>query len=767
MTNSVALTASNFTLSTAQAPEGNRNNISEGESKTSSCSKKRLRSSGEAENTGLKFVPRKRKVEVVSLAGVKACFMKDSFLEMLFKLDNEINLCSFDPDEDLDLDDIDDSLKTIKKKTFTELCFRTNGVASRWMLNSMSLIEEKRLKVDFEKGLALILKDSSKLSLEEMDGYISSKNKDLFQRLKLELSEAVLEVNNFRLSLLDEQLIVVKEVGKLLIEALRDESKIPHLIDLCSKEYIEQNPSSNQRRKYLKYELLFVFLDYIALDAFQIKYFEPFNIVFPKISLQQAPITVKQLKFVSRAMTEVDLSRFRNLRELSLSRTYYFPSEKFNAISNKKALQNLELLEVDVKGFDFSEMTNLERLKVVPRDSLSPLQFNNLPNQDLIKEITLTGVEGVDVDFSKGTLCLGINYLSIKDFNFSKFTKLESLTSDYGLTLVQFNQIPNKEMLKEIKFHGVDVTGFDFSKCIGLEVLDLNKVRGLIATQFNAIPNKASIKKLCLNGLDAWDFEFFEFVNLEYLDLSDSKGVLAWQFNLLPNKGKITELYLRDVCCLNFEFSGFFDLRVLDLDFLGDEDEDVQEDILSLHQANIVQQFSEVSKWNIEVLTLKVRSFVGFNFTYLAKIKSLSLNGQSLTAEQFTSIPKEFIEILDVSEMDVTGFNFSGFPKLRNLNLKESQGFTSGQLRSISNKKRIRHFNLNEVGVWNFNFRGFTGLKSLYLEDAEGLDVDVAETIPNRENIEGLDLDYLYESESEESEDYSSEESDVSSDSDD
>ena len=49
MTNSVALTASNFTLSTAQAPEGNRNNISEGESKTSSCSKKRLRSSGEAD----------------------------------------------------------------------------------------------------------------------------------------------------------------------------------------------------------------------------------------------------------------------------------------------------------------------------------------------------------------------------------------------------------------------------------------------------------------------------------------------------------------------------------------------------------------------------------------------------------------------------------------------------------------------------------------------------------------------------------------------
>jgi hypothetical protein len=352
----------------------------------------------------------------------------------------------------------------------------------------------------------------------------------------------------------NEQLPESIDIAERLINSLKDEGQIPELINFCSED-----PSRVQS--------LFSIVHYLGLDNFQNKYLEPFNKVFSGISLDQAPITIRQLDLSEQKIGNINFSKFEFLKTLDLTHAKGLTATQFNTIplEAKASIEDLNLNYVDVTNFDFSGFTNLKTLNFCGGISyhhqqkyLTHYQFNAIPSQ------ARASIEALD-----------LSWMYVTNFDFSEFTHLKTLVLECtsSLTAAQFNAIPSeaKASIENLHLSGAltNVTGFGFSEFTNLKTLDLSCIQGLTAAQFNAIPlqAKVSIETLNLNDIDVTNFDFSGFTNLKTLDLSCIQGLTAAQFNTISQQAKasIETLNLNDIDVTNFDFSGFTNLKTLDL----------------------------------------------------------------------------------------------------------------------------------------------------------------------------------------------------------
>jgi hypothetical protein len=282
------------------------------------------------------------------------------------------------------------------------------------------------------------------------------------------------------------------DVAERLIKSLKDESCVLELIQFCS------NDSS-------KVQSLFAIMHYLGLDAFQSRYLEPFQKVFPNISLSQFPKTINYLYHdyylhlvqLRGKAHEIELSKFECLKSLRLANFTNSIAVQFNAIPNKKLIETLVLRGANVMDLDLSGLERLSVLEITDVEGLIPKQFNAIPNKFCIEGLILCSIDVTDFEF--------VDFINLE------FLKLSGVE---GLTAAQFNAIPNKGIIKRLFLGDVNVAGFDFSKFENLRVLDLNGAKGLTATQFNSIPNKASIEGIGLEKINVKGFSLLGLTNL-------------------------------------------------------------------------------------------------------------------------------------------------------------------------------------------------------------------------------------------------------------
>jgi hypothetical protein len=315
----------------------------------------------------------------------------------------------------------------------------------------------------------------------------------------------------------NQQLPESIEIAERLIESLKDKEKVAELITFCS-----ETPSRVQS--------LFSIVHYLGLDNHQDEHLEPFNKVFPGISLDEAPKTIRQLDLSGQNIESINFSGFIHLKILNLNGGKNLTAAKFNSIpaSAKASIEILDLTRVDVKYFNFSEFINLKSLDLSIVQNLTDDQFNAIPTEAKasIEYIYLVGV-------------------NVTGFDFSGFINLKTLYlgNVQGLTVDQFNEISpqTKASLETLDLKLMYVTGFDFSGFTNLKSLDLSIVRNLTADQFNAIPTeaKASIGDLYLTCVNVTGFDFSGFINLKTLYLDNAKDLTDEQLNTIPNKASI------------------------------------------------------------------------------------------------------------------------------------------------------------------------------------------------------------------------------------
>jgi uncharacterized protein YjbI with pentapeptide repeats len=531
-----------------------------------------------------------------------------------------------------------------------------------------------------------------------------------------------------------EQLPASIEIAEKLIESLKDKDKVSKLINFCSKD-----PS--------KVQSLFIILDYLGLDEFQKKSLEPFNKVFPNISLDQAPKTIKQLDLSSSNVGKVDFSKFEHLESLDLSCCNDLTAEQFNSIPNKASLITLNLEQINVQNFDLSGFTRLKSLILYGSKNLKAAQLSSISLE------AKASMEDLDLTF-----------ISLKNFKFSGFTGLKKISLSYteDLTAAQFNaiSIKAKASIESLDLSNTVVTDFDFSGFIALKKLTLKETKNLTSAQFNAIPleTKMSIEELNLGGyyIKNSDFDFSTFVNLKKIT-SDCR-LTAEQFNTLP-KGNLEEINFDHADLTDFDFSKLVKIKKITLFF-------------SEITATEFNKIPVEGKASLEELTLYKMDVTAFNFSGCIALKSLHLGrSKGLSAKQFNEIPnKKLIEDLSLSNVQIKDFDFSEFINLRDLYLMgfSEPSYLSSAVRALGfnysapfakefnaipseGRASIRNLYLGHEDnslfgssayrdVAGYDFSGFTGLESLILNSTKGLSAEQFNNIPNKNSIKDLNL---------------------------
>jgi hypothetical protein len=503
----------------------------------------------------------------------------------------------------------------------------------------------------------------------------------------------------------NNQFSEIIKVAKKLIEALKNENKVSELIGFCSI-------------RTSRVQSLFAIVYYLKENEFQDRHLEPFNKVFSKIPLEQAPATICSLSLSNDLTPGTYFSR-------------NFSAQRLGMISKeaKDSIKSLDLSRVRVDGFDFSGFTNLKDLNLSFSLGLTATQFNAIPQ---------------DVKDSIETLKLNCPI----GFDFSGFSGLKNLRIRHSnLTATQFNALPKqaKASIEILELAHMYIEDFDFSEFTGLKTFILDKTPNLTVTQFDSILNKEFIEYLNLEGVNVTDFNFSGFINLKGLNLKCARNLTAVQFNAIPSDVKLSieSLYLGGINTAGFDFSGFINLKSLSCDRS-----------LLVAQLNSVE-FNAIPQASIEVLNLSGRvvgmDFTNFNFSGFTKLKILNLSkARGLSAEQFNAIPqnvKASIESIYLDYVNCTGFDFSGLINLKILNLSLSRGLTAAQFNAIPQevKASISFLDLSLVNVAGFNFSEFTGLKTLKLDVVQGLTATQFNVIPQevKGSIESLNLSYV------------------------
>jgi hypothetical protein len=549
--------------------------------------------------------------------------------------------------------------------SFEFLCEKVNTVACRQLFFSQKKVIEKKHKDDFKKKLDSIVERPVKLSLEETTAFTlkSLSEIETLNKLDLEGLFSFISLNSTK------QMRAVEEVLSRLIEALKDESKVSQLIAFCLNEYeilFSRYPSEpSTSGVYFRFQLLFVMFDYLGLDEFQKKYFEPFNRVFPMIPLNQAPETIQSLVLKESDLGSMGLSAFRYLRELISVNSIKESDCLLKSVQNKLSLNVLRIKEERFFNIDFTGFTNIQDLCLA--DSSTSFHYKiwesvkTIPEKSKVKELSLNSFNMAGFNFFDfpGLEVLklsNLSHLSAELFNNIPLRK-EVFISLNGRTIASGDTeiiippvICNRRNIERLVLTTIYITGFSFSNFVGLKNLTLNAIRGIKGSHLNSIPEKEKLEHFRLSSCS------FQGEN----DFSDE------------------ELVADHLCKLS-AFSGFKGLRELELLDKGG---------FSCFKIEAVYFNAIPNKEFIEKLILERISVEYFNFSEFKGLRHLSLsNSKYLTSEQFNTIPnKGSIEFLDLTGVDVTGFDFSKLTGLKKVELRDVRGLTRDQFDSIPNK---------------------------------------------------------------------------------
>jgi hypothetical protein len=557
---------------------------------------------------------------------------------------------------------------------FRGICERVHSTACQQLLGIMRLTTEEALKIELAAKLTSIAQKGSKIDFEE----VSKLTREAIAEVDLKKESSLDEMKEYINSISPGQLQIVIEVLNLLIEALKDESKVSLLIDFCLNEYDILFPESvDAHTDLLKFQILFEIFEYLKLDSFQREHFEPFNEKFPAYPLPKWPRSIKQLNLDREASKEIDVSRFSKLEGIELSRCNReytscngdaFVQSFFDEIMNKEFITSIKFTSMNVGGLDFTKFNNLKKIVFVE------VYQNGFTAFDKLNKMSLEDLEIIDTD------CTGMKFSNLTNLRkLSISAKRGSICCSTSLFSDQFSSDGNNFMLNKLSLKYVDVNDLDFLNLTNLTELELLSVNRLKSGSFNTIPNQGVIERLSITDLDVSYLFFTGFTNLSYLDLSSSI-VTVEKFSTIPSKGLITTLKLKDVCVKYFDFSTFISLEHLD--------------IFKSTGLTALQFNSLPNKNLIVTLDLQSVNIAGFDFSRFKNLKFLYLGAsRGITAEQFNAIPQEAkasVETLCLSFLNIKDFDLSGFTNLKELKLSNVKGVTKRQFDAIPNRNFIK-----------------------------------------------------------------------------
>jgi hypothetical protein len=516
----------------------------------------------------------------------------------------------------------------------------------------------------------------------------------------------------------------------------------------------------------------------VVAGKFTPKTSEEFNTITDKLS-----VTHLDLNAIVD-ISALDLSGFTNLSALSLKGDYKplvfnasrLTANQFNNLPGtfKASLKHVLLENVDVTGFKFSGFSSLDSLSLRSITGKVEDSLNSIP-ADAKAKITYLALEDENItalDLSGFTSlkdlyvhCDNITALKLDGvgipvgIDFSKLTKLETLTGVKGLTVDQLKGIPEKAKasIEALDLSG-DVTGLDLTGFTGLKILNLTGAQGVTLDMLNSVKGSIEILNLTDVHFSTTDLFLSEFTKLKSLDLS---GVSIQTFCLVDatnvktltlTNASIKELTLNSIDSKIIDLSILKDTQTLKLALTGDI-ADAEKAFNSLNSA-CKSSIKELSLKNpSRITTLDLSGFtkletLGLDLTVLTTLNLSNCN--SLTKESFGKIPKGQITTLDLTGVDVRGFDFSGLDNLENLTGVDLTHLMSAQINALpkalrtvaasaggivdgkytptsidklkslteDEKARITELDLSDKDCTGFDFSGLTGLKKLNLTNA-------------------------------------------------
>jgi hypothetical protein len=189
------------------------------------------------------------------------------------------------------------------------------------------------------------------------------------------------------------------KVAEIFVEMLNG-GNFNHFIKFCS-----ETPS--------RLQALFTIVHYLGLNDLRYGNLEPFDTIFPNISVNQAPEAIFILDLSHKNVSEVNFSKFKFLKSLYLVGAEGLTAEKFNTIPVKvrSSIEDIFLVGIDVTGFDFSGFKGLKVLNFNESKGLTAEQFNAIPQEvkASIGELSLSCMDVTGFDFS------GFTSLSVLD----------------------------------------------------------------------------------------------------------------------------------------------------------------------------------------------------------------------------------------------------------------------------------------------------------------------------------------------------------------
>lgn len=215
---------------------------------------------------------------------------------------------------------------------------------------------------------------------------------------------------------------------------------------------------------------------------------------------------------------DIDLSTFKNLKELIIENCQYF---------NELGLQNLELNYLKISNCKRVKKLNLLKIKQLRELRLNDTYLEELKVNNNLKSLSISIDRNKNIDI-------------FKDFDYNALTNLESLIID-NVNIVQelnFNNLVNLKSLTLTCNNNIK----DLNKLINLEYLILDNMGNIEELNFNDLINLKSLTLTCNNIIKVLDLN--ELINLESLKLKFLTNLQELRIDHLKN---LKELYVNNL----------------------------------------------------------------------------------------------------------------------------------------------------------------------------------------------------------------------------
>ncbi len=240
--------------------------------------------------------------------------------------------------------------------------------------------------------------------------------------------------------------------------------------------------------------------------------------------INQLPLTVEDLTIIRVDIKNFNFGRLNSLKRLCLAAIENLSVEQWNQIPPD--LETLILDNIDISPFSFKRF-NLKKINLIFEKSVTGLtteHFRELSPE--LKELSLR--------FPNGYVEENDSYdLPINEINLSFLTQLETFSFSMDSYYRFRHCYPANQMIatinpniKILKLTNLDLTGVSFNRFLCLENLSLIHCSGIMPAFIPMFPK--TIKSLYLKGFDfeGWDISLFiPFIHLEILQLVSCKNI--------------------------------------------------------------------------------------------------------------------------------------------------------------------------------------------------------------------------------------------------